>query len=515
MEPIYPLITLLLILVITLLYFTYHQITTTKKQLHLGFKTYPFLGTLPQFLANRHRFLDWSTEVLASIPTHTSIFFRPGKVHGVITAYPPNVEHILKTRFDNYPKGARFASLLHDFLGTGIFNADDHLWRVQRKTASFEFNKRSLKNFVLDSVRSEIITRLIPILKEASGSNRVLDLQDVLERFAFDNVCKLAFDYDPGCLAGNGSGESEFMRAFEEAATLSAERFMYALPFLWRIKKLFNIGSEKRLRDSIETVNGFADRIIRTRLDEISREQRINNLNYQDLLSRFISSTEEISEVQRDCNFLRDVVISFILAGRDTTSSGLSWFFWLLSNNSDVLTKIRSEVGNVRARADKQVGDSYNFDDLREMNYLHAALSETLRLYPPVPVDTRSCSEDDIFPDGTKVKKNWFVTYNTYAMGRMESIWGRDCLVFRPERWIDENGLYKPENPFRYPVFHAGPRICLGKEMAYVQMKSIVACVVEQFDVDVLGKEKCPEYLLSLTLRTKNGLPVRVKPRKL
>ncbi|XP_021863917.1 cytochrome P450 CYP94D108-like [Spinacia oleracea] len=509
MESIILLITLLLILLSSL-----YLILYTKKQPNVGFKTYPFIGTLPQFVANRYRFLDWTTEVLASTPTHTSTFFRPGKRHGdVITAYPPNVEHILKTRFENYPKGDHSISLLHDFLGTGIFNADNHLWRLQRKTASFEFNKRSLKNFVLDDVRFEIITRLVPFLKQASGSDRVFDLQDILERFAFDNVCKLAFDYDPGCLAGHGSGESEFMRAFEEAATLSAGRFLYALPFLWKIKKMFNVGSEKRLRESIKTVHDFADKIIRTKLDEMSRENSNNNLNYQDILSRFISSTEEISVLKHEFNFLRDVVISFILAGRDTTSSGLSWFFWLLSNNPDVLKKIRSEVGEVRARVGKKVGDTYDFDDLKEMNYLHAALSETLRLYPPVSMDARSCLEDDVFPDGTEVKKDWFVIYNTYAMGRMESIWGKDCFVFQPERWIDENGLYKPENPFRYPVFHAGPRICLGKEMAYLQMKSIVACVVEQFDVDVVGKEKCPEYLLSVTLRMKNGLFARVKGR--
>ncbi|KAF3327233.1 Cytochrome P450 94C1 [Carex littledalei] len=59
-------------------------------------------------------------------------------------------------------------------------------------------------------------------------------------------------------------------------------------------------------------------------------------------------------------------------------------------------------------------------------------------------------------------------------MGRLEDIWGKDCMEFKTERWIDENGVFKPESPFRYPIFHAGPRMCLGKEMAYIKMKSIV-----------------------------------------
>ncbi|KAJ8449753.1 hypothetical protein Cgig2_001409 [Carnegiea gigantea] len=325
-------------------------------------------------------------------------------------------------------------------------------------------------------------------------------LKDVLERFAFDNVCKLAFNVDPGCLAGDGSGECEFMQAFEEATTLTLERFMYVLPFLWKVKKFLCIGSEKRLRESIKIVHDFANNIIRLRLEDKSSK------NYQDLLSRFISSYDI-----NDVDFLRDVVVNVILAGRDTTSSGLSWFFWLLSLNPNVVSKIRSEVDQIRKRAGKQVGDNFDFDDLKEMNYLHGAISESLRLYPPVPANLMVCLEDDVLPDRTQVKKDWLIGYHTYTMGRMESIWGKDCLEFRPERWLDENGLFKPESPFRLPVFHAGPRTCLGKEMAYIQMKSIVACVVEEFDLDVLGKQTRPEPLLSITLRIKGGLHVKVK----
>uniref|UniRef100_A0A7C8YLP9 Uncharacterized protein n=1 Tax=Opuntia streptacantha TaxID=393608 RepID=A0A7C8YLP9_OPUST len=66
------------------------NLTSTSKH-HLGFKTYPILGSLPEFLANRHRFLDWTTDVLASHSTHTAVFFRPGRVHGIMTAFPDNV----------------------------------------------------------------------------------------------------------------------------------------------------------------------------------------------------------------------------------------------------------------------------------------------------------------------------------------------------------------------------------------------------------------------------------------
>ncbi|KAH9738771.1 cytochrome P450 family 94 subfamily D polypeptide 2 [Citrus sinensis] len=480
--------------------YLYLYFFTSYKRPAVGFKHYPVVGALPGYLRNRHRFLDWSTEILKHCPKGTTIFYSPGEIHSVITANPANVEHILKTNFENYPKGQRFVTLLEDFLGRGIFNSDGELWKVQRKTASYEFNTKSLRNFVMDNVRFETLSRLVPILVKASRTGQVLDLQDILERYGFDNICKVAFNFDPGCLGGDGTAGSEFMRAFEDAATLSSGRFLYAFKHMWSVKKFFNIGSERTLKNSIAIVHEFANNIIRSRMEEKTANME------DDLLSRFIGNGKNSTE------FLRDIVISFILAGRDSTSSALSWFFWLLASHPKVEQNILKELESIRARNGRSVGATYSFEELRDMHYLHAALSETLRLYPPVPVDSKACRKDDILPDGTFVGKDWFVTYHAYAMGRMESIWGENCNEYLPERWL-EDGIYRSENVFRFPVFHAGPRMCLGKDMAYIQMKSIAASVIERFAVDVQHKDTCPEKVLSLTLRIKDGLHVTVRER--
>nr|POE75290.1 cytochrome p450 94a1 [Quercus suber] len=409
---------------------------------------YPIVGVLPEFLKNRHRFLDWTFEILSYFRTNTVVYWIPGKGHGIITANPSNVEHMLKTNFENYPKGNRFITLLEDFLGHGIFNSDGELWKLQRKTASYEFNTKSLRNFVMENVTVEINTRLLPILIKASETQQVLDFQDILERFAFDNLCKLAFNVDPTCLSVDGTitSAAEFMRAFEDATMLSSGRFLYALPFLSKVKKFLNIGSERRLKESIKIVHEFADNIIGSRTDQ------------------------------------------------------------------NIEPNILKELEKIRVRNSKNIGETYSYDELRDMHYLHAAISEALRLYPPVPVDTKACQNNDIMPDGTFVGKGWEVTYHMYGMARMESIWGKNCFEFLPERWI-ENGVCKQESPFRFPVFQAGPRICLGKDMAYIQMKSIAASVIERFEMEVESKDKAPEHLLALTLRMKGGLPVRLRKR--
>ncbi|XP_076884879.1 cytochrome P450 CYP94D108-like [Bidens hawaiensis] len=485
-----------LILFISLFIYSFFHKSTPE----YGFKNHPLLGTLPEFFLNRHRFLDWSTEILSHCPTNTAVFHRPGKVNGVLTANPANVEHMLKTNFENYPKGTRFIALLEDFLGRGIFNSDGDTWRTLRKTASYEFNTRSLRNFVMETAAVELHTRFIPILETAAALNTVIDLQDLLERYSFDNICKVAFNFDPGCLAGDGTAGSEFMKDFEEAATLNSGRFMYILPGLYKIKKLFNFGSEFKLQKSISTVHKFADEIIKLRIKESGQESG------EDLLSRFMNISEYSPE------FLRDIVISFILAGRDTTSSALAWFFWILSLHPEVERKILDELKTIRQSSGKGHDEFYSFDELRKMHYLHAAISEGLRLYPPVPVDTKACLKDDVMPDGTVVKEGWFVTYHTYAMGRMESVWGKDCNEFWPERWLEEESVVYP---FKFPVFHGGPRVSLGKEMAYTQMKLVAASVMEVFEVVVVaGEEKIPpEHVLSLTMRMKDGLKVRVRKR--
>lgn len=104
-------------------------------------------------------------------------------------------------------------------------------------------------------------------------------------------------------------------------------------------------------------------------------------------------------------------------------------------------------------------------------------------LFPPVPIDSQSCAAADALPDGTHVRRRGMdrhiLTHSAYAMARLAAVWGDDCAEYRPERWLGVDGAFYRTSPFRFTVFHGGPRMCLGKEMAYVEMKSIVASVRE------------------------------------
>ncbi|KAM7459752.1 hypothetical protein LguiA_012408 [Lonicera macranthoides] len=432
---------------------------------------------------------DWYTHLLRNSPTGTIHVHVLGNV---ITCNPQNVEYMLKTRFENYPKGKPFSAILGDFLGKGIFNVDGDSWKFQRKHASLELSSLSIRSFAFETVSSEINSRLVPLLSSRKSDDGTLDLQDVFRRFSFDTICKFSFGLDPGCLKLS-LPFSELADAFDVASKLSAGRAVTALPIVWKIKRWMNLGSEKKLKDAIKKVDLLAMEVIRYR-----REMGFSF--HEDLLSRFMGTIN-------DDKYLRDIVVSFILAGRDTVASALTSFFWLIAKNPEVESKIRNE-------SDKILGtqDIPTFDQIREMHYLQAALHETMRLYPPVQFDSKFCQEDDVLPDGMSVPRGTRVTYHPYAMGRMETVWGPNCLQFHPERWL-ENGVFKPVSPFKYPVFQGGLRVCLGKEMALVEMKMVALSLIQRFDIRLAMPIHELQFMPGLTATVSGGLPVVIQER--
>ncbi|KAF2580745.1 hypothetical protein F2Q68_00004301 [Brassica cretica] len=365
--------------------------------------------------------------------------------------------NILKTNFFNFPKGSKpFTDLLGDLLRQGIFNVDGHSWSSQRKLASHEFSTRSLRSFAFEVLREEVETRIVPVLSTAADVGTTVDLQDVFKRFAFDVVCKVSLGWDPNCLDLTRPVKP-LAEAFDTAAEISARRATEPLYAVWKAKRVLNVGSERRLREAIRTVHELVSEIVRAKRKslEIGTGQEAK----QDLLSRFLAAGHD-SEV------VRDMVI--------------------------------------------------RFEELKEMSYMKACLCEAMRLYPPVSWDSKHAANDDVLP--TRVKKGDKVTYFPYGMGRMENLWGNDCEEFKPNRWFhSEPGItepiLKPVSPFKFPVFQAGPRVCIGKEMAFMQMKFVVGSVLSRFEIIPVSKQK-PVFVPLLTAHMAGGLKVKIKRRE-
>ncbi|KAJ8900495.1 hypothetical protein K2173_025272 [Erythroxylum novogranatense] len=483
-----------------------------------GPRAWPLLGSLPGLIVNCDRMHDWICDNLRACggTYQTCICAIPflARKQGLVTVTcdPRNLEHILKTRFDNYPKGPTWQGVFHDLLGEGIFNSDGDTWLFQRKTAALEFTTRTLRQAMARWVSRAIKLRFCPILESAQANAKPVDLQDVLLRLTFDNICGLAFGKDPQTCAV-GLPENSFASAFDRATEASLQRFILPEVF-WKFRKWLRLGMEVSLSRSLIQLDDYLTEVINARKLELSNLEKDGNPN-DDLLSRFMKKKESYSDT-----FLQQVALNFILAGRDTSSVALCWFFWLLTQNPSVEDKILNEICTtlIETRGEdlsEWLDEPLVFEELDRLIYLKAALSETLRLYPSVPEDSKHVVSDDVLPDGTFVPAGSSVTYSIYSTGRMKSTWGDDCMDYRPERWLSSDGKkFITHDSYKFVAFNAGPRICLGKDLAYLQMKSVAAALLLRHRLTVAQGHKV-EQKMSLTLFMKYGLKVNVHKRDL
>ncbi|KAI3946304.1 hypothetical protein MKW98_010428 [Papaver atlanticum] len=228
-------------------------------------------------------------------------------------------------------------------------------------------------------------------------------------------------------------------------------------------------------------------------------------------MSNLIQNENDEALIQDDKLF-RDSAMSFFIGGNDTTGTALTWFFWLVAKNPNVEAKILEELKLIvlskknftQEDESLKVPLVFDIDDLKDAVYLHATICESLRLYPPIQHNRRTALKKDFLPDGTVVDPRMMIVISMYAAGRMEHVWGKDCLEFKPERWINENGKLNHETMSKFFGFSIGPRSCLGQEMDFV--------MIFNFQVEVLVNQII-EPKPSIVLKMKNGLMVRVTER--
>jgi cytochrome P450 len=117
-----------------------------------------------------------------------------------------------------------------------------------------------------------------------------------------------------------------------------------------------------------------------------------------------------------------------------------------------------------------------------------------------------------MLPDGTKVTKGTRIIFSLYAMARIEGIWGKDCLEFKPERWVSKSGRLRHEPSYKFLSFNSGPRSCIGKDLGLSNMKITAASVIYNFKVELVeGQTVMPQS--SVILHTQNGMMVGLKRR--
>ncbi|GAB2232326.1 hypothetical protein Droror1_Dr00011358 [Drosera rotundifolia] len=434
-------------------------------------RSWPLLGNMPALITNFHRLLEWCTIVTER--SGCTIHFKGSWLlpfDMLVTVDPANVQYTSSTKFSNFPRGEKSRELF-DVFGEGYFNLDSKEWSNHRRIFRAFFNHKQF---------------------------REVSIKKALE--------KVEKGFDPNSLSLQWPDVpySRFMNIAMEAVF-----FRHFLPErVWRTQRFFGLGQEGALKKAKEFLNEFSAQRVAMKQNEM--DGRGNGGNDFDLLTTYLTDHDKQFFLEAGSGVLSGSVLSLLLAGKDTTSAALTWFFWLLARNPSVAVKIKEELcDNIPKDKAAHTLHLFNQEELNKLVYLHAALCETLRLYPPVPFQTRSAIEPDILPTGHNViPGKTMIIIPLYIMGRMTSIWGKDSQEFKPERWIMEKGGIKHEPSHKFFTFNSGPRICLGRELAFVQMKVMAAAIIHNYDVNVLEQARKP--LNSVILHMKDGLHAKL-----
>lgn len=254
------------------------------------------------------------------------------------------------------------------------------------------------------------------------------------------------------------------------------------------------------MADAWKVIDSFVQQLISNQKPDQEQEKDASaTANLLTLYMELIKDEEWMCF--RSDKFLRDSLVTFLAAGQGTIALALSWF----AINPRVEAKLEEEIKSKRT-------NDHDYKEMDELIYLHAALCEAMRLFPPVPLNHKSVLKTDVLPSGHTVCPGTEIIISTYALGRMKGIWGEDCMEFKPERWISENGKIKHEPSYKYFVFNCGPRSCLGRELAFTQMKAMAAAMIKSFVFKVKDGH-VPRPKISILLHMKDGLMVRVRKR--
>jgi cytochrome P450 len=198
-------------------------------------------------------------------------------------------------------------------------------------------------------------------------------------------------------------------------------------------------------------------------------------------------------------DLIRDQLLTLLIAGHDTSTAMLAWTLYLLSTHPPVLARVRDEVDQLSSP------DQWNATQAKSLRYLGQVISESLRLYPPIHLGSRIAArdlsfQDYLIPAGTRVM------YSIYLTHRHPTYWPEPAH-FNPERFSSDNAPHH----YTFLPFGGGPRNCMGMAFAQLEARSVLARIIQCFDLRFVGKPV--RISMKATLEPHHGVMINPIPR--
>ena len=446
-------------------------------------KPLPLIGNLKDMN------IDGLTEGLRSLAKKYGDIFKlqlPGEELVVISSQALVNEVCDTKRF--YKKVLRPIEELRETAGDGLFTAHSHEpnWEKAHRILMPAFGPGAIRSMFPEML--DIAEQLILKL-ERQGENQRVDVSDAMTRLTLDTIALAAFNY-------------RFNSFYQEEMH----------PFIQSMVETLSEGNKKATRLPIQNTLMFLSKRkhqanlnnLNKTVDNIIAERRKNpTKGKKDLLDLMLYAQDPITGETLSDENIRFQLITFLVAGHETTSGMLSYTIHLLLKNPEVVKKAQKEIDQVLGKKMPSV------QHIPHLKYINQILKESLRLHPTAPVFALQSDEDTIIGGKYKIKKGQPIVVLSGQLHRDPKVWDA-AEAFRPERFERVAFEQLPKNCWK--PFGNGARACIGRAFAMQEAILAIAMLLQRFDISPCNQGY--QLVIKETLTTKpEGLFIKAKKR--
>ena len=439
----------------------------TRASLPPGPPGHPLLGNLREFAADTLGFATRLAHQYGDVAR-----FRIVRRTAFLLSAPQAVERVLIENHRNYVKHTFFWRKVDAIFGRGLLTNEGDDWLRQRRLVQPAFHHERIAEY------GRIMTEYTLDRLEGWRDGETRDVRGEMTSITFRIVAKTLFD------AEVADDAAEIAEAFDTGIEEIARRIRRPVLIPDRVPTPGNL----RYRRAVNRMDRLVYRIV---------EEHRDGRDRGDLLSALMEVRDEDGPMSE--NQLRDETITMLLAGHETTALALTWTWYLLSQHPEVVARLENEL--------EALGRSPVVSDLPGLPYTERVVTESLRLYPPAYSFGREALEDDEIL-GWPVPAGTTLFVFPWVLHRHPRLYP-DPLRFDPDRWTD--AFRRELHRLAYLPFGSGPRMCIGREFARMELILIVATIAQRFRIE-WGSEP-PVPMASITLRPTGGLEAVVRRR--
>jgi len=380
--------------------------------------------------------------------------------------HPDDVKRVLVSNHKNYTKGVGL-DRVRILLGKGIMTSEGELWKRQRYMMQPFFHRRVITEFA--SLIGAANERFIARWEALAARGELINLTDEMSELTLEIVLRSIFSSDLDRLSAQPGGNP-----FEVVTKESGRNLQFAYKF----------------------------RSLTKLVAELIARRRGEGREHFDYLGMLMQARDKDSGDAMPERELIDEVMTLIVAGHETTASGLNWTWYLLSQHPQVLARLHAEIDAAPEIAAPSLAQ------MEELSYAQQVVNEALRLYPPGWLLSRRTLEPDVL-GGYPVPANTNVLLPLYLLHRHPRFWS-EPESFRPERFDSEHEAERPR--FAYMPFAAGPRHCIGETFALYEMLVHLYKLARHYRLSYVPEQPL-ELEAQINLRTRYPLRMRLERR--